>query len=771
LQVAHFFDWLARLIDSRHRLLWLALIAASAVAILGATEITFRDGAREIFASTSPEFTQYQKHIRDFPQADTDILIIARSEHEFNREQIEELRNFIVDVQLVDGIENAVSIFAQQEFHPESEEYRNLFATDLSTHGSISTLLQSVRDTETKIVPLINNELNQTVMIVSATDRMTDIAEADPMLGEIDGLMAELSQSADLEVGMTGLLPVRHRIVERLTREQIMLNVIGGILGSLVSLVLFRSVLVGALNGVAPTFAFLFTVGSYGLLGFELNVISTSVTVLILVLSMASCIHMTHEIRKHAAAGLDRSAAIRKMLIEIGPPSVLTSLTTILALASLYYSDSSLIRNFASAGITGMVLVLISVIVIHPLVYRLTWDFTPVRAALTKKELPQQSWAAAFARTSQWLLKRKYTVAATSVATALFLLSQFIPVQTTHRFSQYLYDDDEMLVLLADAERISGPTQSLDIVLRQKQPGTLLSEVNLAEVEALHKALEDEFPKQPVLSLVSFARIMERNEGTATAAQIEGRLEQLPARVRQDLIGHNAEGFKLNLLVSGAESSEIRRIVQDVESVIASATLEQLQAEPITGLTAIEAKLSDRMIRELTISFLIAAFACPLLIAVWFGEWRFGIAAILPNILPILLVGAFLMWSGWKLQFSSAVALSVAFGVAVDDTVHVLNRLHIKRQSPNGAFTVGQLPEVMQHVAPALLTTTLVLSFGLLGTAFSSMPTAAYFGMLCITIFILALLCDLFLLLPMIGILGFGSDKARKRRKSDHPVI
>ena len=71
---------------------------------------------------------------------------------------------------------------------------------------------------------------------------------------------------------MSGLSPIRHRIVDNLAEEQILLNIVGGIFGSLVSLFLFRSFWIGALNGVAPAFALLFTLGAFGLFGINMNV-------------------------------------------------------------------------------------------------------------------------------------------------------------------------------------------------------------------------------------------------------------------------------------------------------------------------------------------------------------------------------------------------------------------------------------------------------------------------------------------------------------------
>lgn len=725
-------------------------------AAYAATQIQYRDGVRDVFVSSSPEYLQYQSHEQDFPQSDTDILIVAQSPDSFNQAQLAILRNFVLEGQLIEGVELAVSIFSQQAYNRQTGEHKTLIADDLSSYANIDQLLRDARNADLKLVPLINETLNETVILFSVEDGMTDLNNAAPLIAELTDLMNTASFQGNLSLQMTGLLPMRHRIVSNLAAEQILLSMVGGVLGSLITLILFRSILIGALNGVAPTFALLFTLGSFGILGFEMNVISNTVTVLILVLAMADCIHMTHELRKNAAAGMGKREAIGSMMRSIGPPCILTSLTTIIALASLFYSDSEMIRGFSIAGITGMLVALFCVIVVHPLVYALAWDYGPVQTAMTKKTQPQSGWAEGFGSLTKWLVERKYAVLVGSVVLSTILMIQFVPVQTTHKFSEYLHEDDPMFLALGQAETISGPSQSLDIVLRKRDGGNLLSEKNFDVLEKTHEQMEAKFPNQMVISLISLKRLLLKDNPAATVSDVRKILEQLPQRIRADLIGRNDDGFRILVLVHDNPSSQTAMLATQINQEIAMLDLGILQADPVTGLAALAATQSNRMISELTISFLIAAFVCPLLIALWFRQWRYGVAAIMPNILPILMVGAWLMLSGWKLQFTSALALSIAFGVAVDDTIHVLNRLQIKRANHPNSFTVQDISQIMQHVAPALITTTIVLSVGLIATLFSVMPTVAYFGVLCIVIFILALGADVLILLPMIAVLGFG---------------
>ena len=55
-----------------------------------------------------------------------------------------------------------------------------------------------------------------------------------------------------------------------------------------------------------------------------------------------------------------------------------------------------------------------------------------------------------------------------------------------------------------------------------------------------------------------------------------------------------------------------------------------------------------------------------------FRSKRLAVLAILPNVLPLMVAGAIMGYLGIKLRPSTAMAFSIALGIAVDDTIHFL---------------------------------------------------------------------------------------------------
>ena len=102
---------------------------------------------------------------------------------------------------------------------------------------------------------------------------------------------------------------------------------------------------------------------------------------------------------------------------------------------------------------------------------------------------------------------------------------------------------------------------------------------------------------------------------------------------------------------------------------------------------------------------------------------------------------------GFGFQFTSVVALTVAFGIAVDNTVHFLHRYQLQRRDSDPR---AALADTMVKVGPVLIAATAVLMLGIGVTQLSVLPTVELFGRLCMVILFAALFATLMLLPALI---------------------
>ena len=143
----------------------------------------------------------------------------------------------------------------------------------------------------------------------------------------------------------------------------------------------------------------------------------------------------------------------------------------------------------------------------------------------------------------------------------------------------------------------------------------------------------------------------------------------------------------------------------------------------VTGLPAIAARNSARMIRQLNEALPICVAFAGVLLAVAFRSVFVGFVSLLPGLFPVVASGAIIWAMGGGLEFASVVALLVVFGLAINSLIHFFNRLRLEeRREPRADLAIRQARVL---VGPAIILTTLVLAFGLGVTVFSDLAEPA----------------------------------------------
>jgi predicted RND superfamily exporter protein len=169
----------------------------------------------------------------------------------------------------------------------------------------------------------------------------------------------------------------------------------------------------------------------------------------------------------------------------------------------------------------------------------------------------------------------------------------------------------------------------------------------------------------------------------------------------------------------------------------------------LTGSAVVISRNLGQMISDLASSLGLASIVIFVTLTLAFRSLRIGLICLIPNALPLLLTASVLVWAGEPLRFSGVIVFCVCLGVAVDDTIHVVNRFRRELQ------IVGDVDEALrrsvQAVGSALVITTLVLLVGFSITLTSAIPSNRMFGALSCCAIGSALLGDLVVLPAMLS--------------------
>ncbi|MEM1063667.1 MAG: RND family transporter, partial [Planctomycetota bacterium] len=179
-----------------------------------------------------------------------------------------------------------------------------------------------------------------------------------------------------------------------------------------------------------------------------------------------------------------------------------------------------------------------------------------------------------------------------------------------------------------------------------------------------------------------------------------------------------------------------RRPADVKKAIIDAATQEARKAFPelapddveATGLYVLLTFLIDGLLRDQLTSFLVAAAGIAAMTACAVGDARLGLASLVPNVTPILLVVGGLGWWGVPVNIGTAMIASVSIGLTIDGSIHYL--VAYREAIKTGLSPAQALAATHRQVGRALVFATIALTAGFAVLTASRFIPLVYFGAL-----------------------------------------
>lgn len=712
---------------------WLILLALDAGALFGLSKLGYNDGVELAFESSTSRYSEYLEFKDQFEGGSNDLIVMFEAADFAQPDALETVLDFVLEVQFLDGISGIISPFSvQRQVSPDKSE--PLVPPTLPEQAEMAARFDDARRSSPELGRLLSEDRQMMIVVLSLTQNAHKLEIRHALQEDVRELMVEMVEGSNLTATLTGFPVLRDSVVSALFDDFLLMNLLGAVMGTIVAALALRSLRLALLTMMSAGTAMLWVMGLFGWVGININLVTVALPVLILVLSFASALHLTLELRRQL---LDKDIApVTTTVIRIGPACVLTALTTAIAFGGLMLSPSSLIFELGYAGVLAVLISLVAVFAAHPLIFATIHHFKKLESIFSgqRGHAPKIvnmgffPWAA---------VRFPVPVSVGSVALLLVAVGYYTTVEPVYSLYDNMPRDGASFQALERIESELAPISAVNFPVWIDA----VDAVSLAELKIAHDVISRHADGNQVVSLVPLVA-----RAADAGMSLETLLDKLPDTLRSRLISKDGEWALVSVLVTNDGARSARKYITELtDKLMADPQLEQVALARPTGLLTMSSFLSRDMLLDLNRCFLAAVIVSALLIMLWLRNPIIGLVALVPNVLPVALVGAWLVISGQGLEFSSGIALTIAFGLAIDDTVHVLNRIRLNTADGSPMDTALIVNSVRQ-AAPALVMTSAVLSLGLLGTLFGSLPSVAYFGKLSIFAFLLALIADLLVL-------------------------
>src|SRR6202023_2822112 len=126
----------------------LILVGLVIAALFGSDRIKIDDSLSQLFRSNSKEYRQYEAETKRFPATEFDVLVVVEGKTLLERSNLEKLRDFVTDLQLVDGTSGLISLFSARQAPAPGKLPAALFPPELPQGAEYDKFIETVKTNE-----------------------------------------------------------------------------------------------------------------------------------------------------------------------------------------------------------------------------------------------------------------------------------------------------------------------------------------------------------------------------------------------------------------------------------------------------------------------------------------------------------------------------------------------------------------------------------------------------------------------------------------------
>ncbi|MBU0631527.1 MMPL family transporter [bacterium] len=753
----------------------------------------------------------YTREINSRYQA-PDFLVITYTPNAplLSDESLKNLRSLKNDLESLDFVDNVISILDVPLFKSPSKPLKELLQ-NIPTLESNSTDRGLAKD-EFLSNPIYRNNLVGKDFITTAvvinlredkkfkilldkknrTKKASDIQEFKDYreikrqkehlnLQEIRGVIEKHSNDAQLFLG--GVDMIADDMITYVKSDIKTYGTIVLLILVLMLYIVFKELKWVFIPVIISTASIMATTGLFGLLGFEVTVVSSNFISLQLIVTISIIIHLMVRYRELFITQneLSQKELVLQTVTSILKPSFFAIITTIAGFSSLVLSG---ILPVIMLGWMMSIAIFVSLVIIF-------LSF-PAILVLMKKSDKKIYFKPRFSLTAFCShLVEKHTTAVVVSSLSIFALSMVytFDIRVENSFINYFKKSTEIYKGMEVIDRSLGGTTPLDVIIDFPKPKEESAKIQqesgsgdeFDEFEDEYNAIKNQnqywFSADKMDVVRSVQNYLESVPEIGKVLSLGSVLEL--GRSLND--GKELDDFALAMLYNelpqkfrkivlspyvNIEANQVRfsmRIVDSNPTLQRDKLLKKIKFDLVhkLGLKEENVHISNLMVlynnmlqslynSQIKTLGLMLVLLGVLFLAV-FRSWKIMMIAMIVNIIPISLIFGVMGYLDIPLDMMSITIASIAIGIAVDDTIHYLHRY--KKEYYKDCDYIEAMKRSHQSVGYAMYYTSITIMIGFLVLVLSEFTPTIYFGLLTVLAMFSALMTDLLLLPALLLIL------------------
>ena len=719
----------------------LAAITLVLVTFLPKVKMDF--SIEQLFSQNDPVINRFLNFREEFDGVDNRIFLLYESDDPFSYKNLELNKKMVYAFENIEGVSKVTSL-TNIELFTEGGEYllSPVYENIPKSIDSLNIAKERILSSDLLKNYLISEDGKVAAILIEVSDSFNEHESRESIVKQID----ELQLGTDWTWHQTGLPIIRTRYVQYMIADNITFLI--PVLSMLILLLslLFRSLVGLVLPLIVVLLTIIWTLGFMTAAGITINIISYIIPTLLMVVGISDSVHFLVKYYKTLHLLGDKREALTQSLQKIGTAIFLTSITTAIGFGALSMVNIEIVKEFGIFTAMGVFFAFIITVLFIPSTLMLLGK-TPK----TKLEAYSRGYRVKIVKKLITIVRgHPKKIIFTGITITIIGFFGALQINPHSKLLDDLRPGNTLLEDMRLAEDRMGSVLPVEIIITVDENENF-QDIQDVAVISFTDELASYISKIPeigkVVSVSDYLKAINQamNDGDKSFYQVPLSREIISQYMLlydsefNSLINSDLTKLRIASQIKDIDSRRSAEIEKELNTYISSVIPEGITAE-VTGTAFLALRTNNYLVKNLLGSFLVALIIITFLMIVLFRSVKMAFISILPNIIPMMVMAAVLGFLQIPLRPATAMTFAVAFGIAVDDTLHYLirYRMELSKQHYRQAND-----STMLGTGIAMMSTTAILSAGFLVLILSQFTPTVEFGMLSVITIITALIGDL----------------------------
>ena len=589
----------------------------------------------------------------------------------------------------------------------------------------------------------------KTISIVVNNVDIINKKESDELMTAMDELIKkyhfEIIHYAGKTRGQKAYLTIMNREVKLFLTASVLLVIIFLIIS-------FRSVY-GTLVPIITVFiAIIWTLGLMYFMGKKLDLMTMLLPTILFVVGMSDAVHILNRYIEELRKNVSKTAAIKITFKEVGLATLLTSLTTAVGFFTLMVVTVVPVKEFGIYSGIGVILAFLIAITLLPAILTLT---NPPQIVHNKKM--DTTWRKLLAKLFLLSIKHpKYTL-----TSYLFIILMAAIGAWQLKVDFHLLEDlNENHPLQQDfrffEEHYSG-VRPFELAIMLNESQDVFDYATIKELEKIENYLYSDYGVSFLVSPVAVVKMVNKakNNGNSNAyivpksekeyQKIVSTLNHPSVQQRmKNIVSDNGKIIRFSGKMHDVGSNISRELNDNFNAFFQANINTEWMTYQLTGTALLVDKNNSTMAINMMVGLTIAFLLIASIMGFLFKSIKMALISLVPNAVPLIIIAGIMGVTGTSINMSTSIIFTIAFGIAVDDTIHFLSKYKIQLQQ--GRSNLYALKRTFLSTGKAIVLTSLILCSGFLSLILSDFKSTYLIGVYVTLTLLLAVITDLLLL-------------------------